>query len=335
MRLTDLLVRGVADVDSDSEAFERVAETMHLERRDFWREVLAVHGSVTPFVHRRVLFFGAWATAIWCAATYLHVQTGFGVAPYEIIGVVLALLLVIRTNSGYDRWYEGRKLWGGIVNQSRNLALIGTTYGPRDAEWRSAFLRWTAVFPHLSKASLRGERDIDDLGRLLRPDEIAAIRQSQHMPIYASRQIARLLRHAKDRGELDGFEFLRADDQRSQLIDHIGACERILKTPLAKVVSIKVRRFLFLYLLVLPFAVVDRSGYLTPILTMLVAYPLLSLDQIGIELENPFSTSRLSHLPLESICETIEANVQALEETDPIPRLERRLSGAQLETTTA
>lgn len=294
---------------------------MNLERRDFWKEVLAVNGSVTPFVQRRVLFFGLWGTTVWLAATFLDVQTGFGVAPYEIIGVVLALLLVLRTNSGYDRWYEGRKLWGGIVNQSRNLGLIGATYGPSDREWRAAFLRWTAAFPHLAKHNLRGERDLDDLEALLRSEEIRELRRSDHMPLYASQQIAKLLRRARERGELDGFEFLRGDDQRSQLIDHIGACERILKTPLAKVVSIKIRRFLFLYLLLIPLAVVDRSGYLTPILTMLVSYPLLSLDQIGIELENPFSKSRLSHLPLDDISAAIERNVLAL---DPAPAMAER-----------
>jgi putative membrane protein len=89
-------------------------------------------------------------------------------------------------------------------------------------------------------------------------------------------------------------------------------------------VSIKIRRFLFLYLLLIPLAVVDRSGYLTPILTILVAYPLLSLDQIGIELENPFSKSRLSHLPLDDISATIERNVLALD--SPSPKVERERS---------
>ena len=73
--------------------------------------------------------------------------------------------------------------------------------------------------------------------------------------------------------------------------------------------SIKIRRFLFLYMLVLPLALVDKVGWLTPIITMMVAYPLLSLDQIGIELENPFSQRRLSHLPLNDICQTIENNL--------------------------
>ena len=123
---------------------------------------------------------------------------------------------------------------------------------------------------------------------------------------------------------------LEAERERSQLIDHIGACERILKTPLARVFSIKIRRFLFLYLAILPVAIVDRCGALTVLLTMLVAYPLLSLDQIGIELENPFSKARLSHLPLEEIGATIQRNVQRLDDPGTVPLIDAYRGPARL-----
>ncbi|MBA4105033.1 MAG: hypothetical protein C0485_04685 [Pirellula sp.] len=284
-----------------------------MERRDFWREVASLSGSVTPFVMKRIWVFGLYGALVWWVANFTHVQTGLGVAPYEIIGVILTLVLVLRTNSGYDRWYEGRKLWGGIVNQSRNLAVVGTAYGPEDAGWRSAFLRWTAAFPHLARHKLRGERDFSDLNELLTSDEIDQLERAEHPPLFSSLQIARLLQSARRNEAMDGFAFMRADDQRAQLIDHIGACERILATPLAKVVSIKVRHFIFLYLALLPLAIVDKSGMLTPFLTMLIAFPLLALDQIGIELENPFSVLRLSHLPLDEISHKIQGNVMALD----------------------
>lgn len=282
------------------------------DRSNFWPEVLCVNGSVTPYVKGRVLAAGAWALVVWVTVLFTGVNAGFGVAPYELIGVVLALLLVLRTNSGYDRWYEARKLWGGIVNQSRNLALIATAYGPGDIEWRDKFLRWTAAFPHLVRRGLRQERELDELQELLSADEIEKLKKSDHLSMCASLEIGRLLKEAVDRDEMDQFAFLRAEEQRSTLIDHMGACERILKTPLAKVVSIKIRRFLFLYLTVLPIAIVDRCGALSTVLTMLVAYPLLSLDQIGIELQNPFSPRSLSHLPLEEIGDTIQRNVMLL-----------------------
>ena len=92
---------------------------------------------------------------------------------------------------------------------------------------------------------------------------------------------------------------MQVDRERAALIDHIGACERILKTPLPLVYAIKIRRFIALFLLTLPFALLHRinGDWLVPFITMMVAYPLMSLDQIGIELQNPFSKANLSHLP--------------------------------------
>ena len=286
-----------------------------MERRDFWHEVLAIHGSVTPYIRQRVIVFGFWAAFVWIVAVNTGIDATLGVAHYEIVGVVLALLLVLRTNSGYDRWWEGRKLWGGIVNQSRNLAMAGVAYGPKDPEWQEEFLRWTAAFPHLARHSLRGELDVSDLSGLLSSDELRQVQRADHIALHGSMQIARLLQSALEDGEMNEFAFMQAESQRSQLIDHLGACERILKTPLAKVVSIKIRRFLFLFLIVLPMTIAERCGALTPFLQVLVAYPLLSLDQIGIELENPFSVRRLSHLPLQDIGDTIQRNVLAFRDT--------------------
>jgi putative membrane protein len=132
------------------------------------------------------------------------------------------------------------------------------------------------------------------------------------MPLYVSRRLAKLLQRAVDDEQMDRFAFMQAEAQRGLLIDHIGACERILKTPLAKALSVKIRRFLVLYLIALPFGIFDKAGVMTPIIVMLVAYPLLSLDQISVELQNPFSTHRLSHLPLDDICRNIENNVIGL-----------------------
>jgi putative membrane protein len=287
-----------------------------MSHKDFWKEVFSYQGSVTPYVLGRVLIFGLISWLVWFVAHTLNLHTGLAVAPYEIIGVVLALLLVMRTNSGYDRWYEARKQWGGIVNQSRNLALVGTTLGPKDREWQREFVRWTAAFAHICRHSLRNEREVQDITHLVGEPEVRRIQDAVHMPSYVAARLALMLRQAVQRGEMDHFAFLRAETERSLLIDYVGACERILKTPLAHVFSIKIRRFLFIYLLALPLAIVDKTGWLTPFVTVLVAYPLLSLDQIGIELQNPFAVTRLSHLPLDEICRTIENNVVALAE-DP------------------
>ena len=120
-----------------------------------------------------------------------------------------------------------------------------------------------------------------------------------------------LLHEARETLKMDGFVFIEVDRERALLIDHIGACERIAKTPLPRAYSINLRRFIVMFLLTLPLLLMDQldHDWLVPFITMLVAYLLLSLDQIGVELENPFSISNLSHLPLDEISAGIEKDL--------------------------
>lgn len=289
-------------------------------REGFWTEVFRLNGSVTPYVAGRLLSFTAFGALIYALFEWLHIKNGLATAHYEYIGVVLALLLVLRTNAGYDRWWEARKIWGGIVNQSRNLAQIGLVYGPADSAWRENYTRWVAAFSATCHHSLRGEHkfeQIEDMCEIVGTAETRRLSEAEHMPMYAIRRVADSLKEAVDTGKMDRFYFLQAETERARLIDHIGGCERILRTPLASAFSIKIRRFLFLYLMFLPVAIVDAAGMATPLIVFLVAYPLLALDQIGVELENPFSKKRLNHLPLNQISETIRGNLMA--SIDPLP----------------
>lgn len=278
-------------------------------RDSFWGEAFAIQGSITPFVIPRVLAFGAVAALVATVVPLVRRATGvdlsFDVAPYEVAGAVLALLLVLRTNAGYERWWEARRLWGGIVNQSRNLAIDAVAYGPDDPAWRERFVRTAAAFAHVSRASLRGEPFPPEAAALVGAAAAARLAEG-HMPSAVALALARMLRDAE--GRMDRFAFLQADRERATLIDHVGACERILRTPLPHVYAIKVRRFLLLYLLALPFGLLHDVGklWLVPLVTMLVAYALVSVDQIALELQNPFSTERLNHLPLDEICANIE-----------------------------
>jgi putative membrane protein len=132
------------------------------------------------------------------------------------------------------------------------------------------------------------------------------------MPTAVGLGISRLLREAVESRGMDQFAFLRADEERARLIDHIGGCERILKTPLPIAYSIEIRQFIFVFLVSLPFGILDKVDWLTPLVTMLVAFPILALDEIGVELQNPFSTDHLNHLPLDEICHDLERNVMGL-----------------------
>ena len=284
-------------------------------RQGFWREAFALHGSITPKIMPNVLSFGLAAGGIWGASwlveTLFQVRIALAVAPFEFAGAALGVLLILRTNAGYDRWWEARNLWGSIVNQSRNFIVGAMAYGPNDPEWRVKIVRWAAVFPHVARLSLRGELPSSEVTNLVGPEDGRRVATAEHMPSFVALILGDLLHEARETLKMDGFAFIQVDRERALLIDHIGGCERIAKTPLPRAYSINIRRFIVMFLLTLPLLLMDQldHDWLVPFITMLVAYLLLSLDQIGVELENPFSTSNLSHLPLDEISANIERNV--------------------------
>ena len=287
-------------------------------RKGFWREAIALQGSVTVHVLPSIIVFGLLGSVVCVIARLMQHMFGLSVnldiSPLGFAGAVLGILLVIRLNAGYDRWWEARKMWGGIVNQSRNLIISAMAYGPHDSEWREHVVRWTSVFSHVAHHSLRGEPPSAHLGDLIGNENAKDLAATTHMPGFVSLRIGELLRDATERFAMDGYSFMQIDRERALLMDHIGACERILATPLPRIYSITIRRFILLFLLLLPIALLRISDtvWSIPVITMLVAYPLLTLDQIGVELENPFSENNLSHLPLDDISATIERNLCAM-----------------------
>ena len=280
------------------------------EAKSFTKTALAWRGSVTPRVLPRVFVVVLYSVLV-VLLSKLFPKFSLPITPFEYSGAVLGLLLVMRVNQGLDRWWEARKIWGSIVNQSRNLAIIGYEYTLQKDSLTSEFLMWVASWPHIMRESLRKETKLIEPERLLGADTTQKIRAASHMPTYVGAKIARLLTELRARG-LDNYSFQRAERERAILIDDIGACERIRNTPMPFVLAIKTRRFIFLFLLLLPLALIDRTEWLTPLIVALAAYPLFSLDEIGAELQNPFSPRNLSHLPLTAICNTIEANVLSL-----------------------
>jgi putative membrane protein len=282
-------------------------------RGHFWNEAFSLRGSATPRVLPNVLAVGLIATAVYfvyLSQPWIAIEVG----PHEVGGALLGLLLVLRTNAGYDRWWEARKLWGGIVNQARNLAVCALAYGPDDLAWRDRFVRWVIAFAHVTRARLRGQARVPELGPLLGEAEAGRVLAAEHMPTFVALQLAEMLHDACARHGMDRHAFLQAERERALLVDHLGGCERILNTPLPRVYSITIRRFVLLYLGTVPFALLHKfqEDWMVPFVTMLVAYPVLGLDQIGVELQNPFSPRGMSHLPLDQITDTIEENLLAL-----------------------
>jgi putative membrane protein len=278
----------------------------------FWSEAFALRGAPTRIVAPRVLVFGLIAAFITLLNKVTTPELGVDIAPYEVAGALLGLLLVVRTSAGYERWWEARKAWGGIVNQSRNLVIGALAYGPNDRGWRERLVRCTVALPHVARGSLRGEHTSPQVVELLGPERAVLILASDHRPSFVAHMISEILREALERHGLNMLAFAELERQRCLLIDHVGTCERILQSPLPKVNSIIIRRFIFLFLTTLPFALMRKVDWLTPFVTVLVAYPILSLDQMGVELQNPFDIRNLSHLRLSQLTQKIERNLFAL-----------------------
>ena len=281
------------------------------ESPGFLRGALMWRGSVTPRILPTLLLMSCYPSLL-VVLDYWQPLPHLDVTPFQYTGVVLGLVLVFRSNTGHERWWEARKLWGGINNQSRNIVIGALNYGFQEGFWREEIVKWTITFSFAVKESLRNGHNFDNLSDLLNGQELEELSSAVHKPLFVAGKIAALLEHARFRQQIDGFTFQVLEGQRILLIDYLGGCERILKTPMPLVYAIKTRRFILLFLLLLPFSLIAKAGFSSIFIFFLVAYPLLSLDRIGIELQNPFDTKNLSHLPLHTICDTIKLQCQAL-----------------------
>ncbi len=230
---------------------------------------------------------------------------------HTLIGAVLGLLLVFRTNASYDRFWEGRKLWGGIVNDSRNLGRLSTTLLKEDTDLLRRLLRWTIVFPWSVRYRLLGWKDIgcdtDDLPK----GEVKLTEQAEHIPLAVARRITEQVEVARQRGLISDIQQSLFDALISRLIDAVGACERIHNTPLPFAYMVHLRRALILFLATMPLAIVKDFGWATIPATLMISYVMLGVEEIGVEIEDPFGTDD-NDLPLKPICENIESNLRGL-----------------------
>jgi len=291
---------------------KKISFVNQAEYDSFLQNALTLQGSITPRVIKKVFFIFLYSSFI-AMINYIVPSVYLPIGPFEYAGLVMGLILVFRLNAGYDRWWEARKIWGNIVNQSRNLAIVVANYvSTDDLHAKAKLINYIKAMPFLVKNSLRAIESVDDIQHLIEKNELSHIVQSNNAPVVLSSMTADALNGFRNQNQLDSFAFLEAEKMRALILDCHGACERILKTPIPFVMAVKSRRFIFMFLMALPFAIVSTSIYITPFITALVAYALFSLDQIGVELQNPFSQNNLSHLPLDGICLSIEKNIEEL-----------------------
>lgn len=235
--------------------------------------------------------------------------------------LVLGLLLVFRTNTAYDRFWEGRKSWGRIVNASRNLIRqLLVAVQPQTAQEQQhqhQAIRLVASFAIATKQHLRSEPLLPgELEGLLTPHQFELLTRVNHPPLQLAVWLDDYLQQQRRRGNLDAVQVTGLMALISELIDALGACERILKTPVPLAYSIHLKQLLLIYCLALPFTLVAELGWLTGLAAALVSFTMLGIEAIALEIENPFGRDR-HDLPLEYICATIRRNMEDLIQLGP------------------
>lgn len=230
---------------------------------------------------------------------------------HSLVGAALGLLLVFRTNASYDRFWEGRKLWGGMVNETRNLARLSSTLIASRPDLVRQIILWTMAFPWSAMHRLRGSRELGQIRDELPPEQVSAVAAADHVPLSVARRITALVEEARAAGAISDVQQSQIDQNTQLLIDYIGGCERIRSTPLPFAYTVHLRRALIAYCFTLPLALVARFGWDTIIATLLLAYVLFGIEEIGVEIEDPFGTDE-NDLPLDEICRNIEGNLRDL-----------------------
>ena len=224
---------------------------------------------------------------------------------HSLLGFVLSLFLVFRTNTAYDRWWEGRKQWGGLVNVSRTLATRVREFSKDDAT-RDFFQVHIPGFVDALRDHLRPNQP----GEPARPQD-GRFASADHAPNAWAQAMEREAMERLEAGEWTPQQHWLVSQNLERMVDILGACERILKTPIPYSYSMFMKKFIFLYVVTLPLGFVTTFGWWAVPVVMLVFYILVSVELIAEEIEDPFGVDE-NDLPLDDMCNTIRANTDEI-----------------------
>lgn len=229
-------------------------------------------------------------------------------AIYSILGFVISLLLAFRTNTAYDRWWEGRKKWGELVNDSRNLAVKLTSLD-LSLEDNHYFGRHIGNFALCIKEHLREGTNYALLD--ITAEERVFLESLDHIPSGIVELMYRRLNELKKAGVISEEDLLRLDRNLNGFLDCVGACERIKNTPIPYSYSMFFKKFIFSYVITLPFAFVVNFGYWSAIIATFIFYVFVSIEILAEEIEDPFGTDD-NDLPTDEMAQRIQGIVRTI-----------------------
>lgn len=255
-----------------------------------------------------VIMVGILSAVICISLSYFQIEPRLNSSIFSLLGIVLSILLVFRTNTAYDRWWEGRKQWGALVNNTRSMAMnLQAALPQEDQASRAYFAKYIANFCIALKEHLRQGVKMEEL-IYLNEDEKNELLAAQHKPNYLATAIYQKMQVVYKAGAFTDADMINLRPQHHALVDIMGACERIKKTPIPFSYAVYIKVFVSLYGLMLPFGLFKDFGFYTIPLTMFIFFAMLGLELMAQEIEDPFGLD-CNDLPTGDIALTIKKNV--------------------------
>lgn len=288
-------------------------------QRSWFHIAFQVRGSVIPAIMGRTIVCGSFGALV-SVLHYWGMPVSIPVLASVIPNIVLGLMLVFRTNTAYERFWEGRKLWGGLINTTRNLArqiwVVVLEKEPQDRQDKTAILYLLVAFAVATKLHLRQEPVNQELQQLLSAPQYNKLKTMHNPPLEIAFWIQDYLQRQYYRQCLGDYQLINLQQLLNDLVDKLGGCERILKTPIPLAYAIHLKQLLLIYCLTLPFQFVSQLAWWTAPIVALMSFTLFGIEAIGIEIENPFGRDQ-NDLPLDQICETMKRNIEDLITLEP------------------
>src|SRR5262245_13905251 len=283
-------------------------EMIDYDPKHWWGFVLAFRGTVWPAVIGRVLWIAGLTLALelvsrfwWSDMPQLNHQA------HTWMGVVLGLMIVFRTNTAYERFWEGRRLWGGLVNASRNLVRGAAAHSPPANDLANLVVAYVRSV----MLNLRGEKDLTSLRDFATAVTIEQAAGAGNPPSVFAYHLSTWINERARAGKRTDQMAMVLEGHLSVMVDNQGGCERILKTPIPFVYAIHLRHITIFYLLTLPSVLVPLMGWGAPLAVAVIAFGLLGIEEAGIEIEDPFGEDP-NDLPLDDICAVIQRDALTL-----------------------
>jgi putative membrane protein len=278
--------------------------------------LLALKGSIARRIAKRSLLVTLLAAAIVLVES-LHPDyfAKVSATPFTLLGLSLSIFMSFRNNACYDRWYEARKAWGEMITETRSI--IRETQVIKDEAVRRSILRDLCGFAHGLNATLR-RQDVQQ----------AAQPWLSRMPAPGSasfcdtilREVGRQCSQASDSGQLNEWRYTLLANHLSVLSRVLTTCDRIKNTPLPFPYTLLLHRTIYLFCILLPFAMAEPLGWMTPLFIAIVSYTFFGLDAISNELEDPFGYDE-NDLPTDALVRIIERDILDALGVAPLPPL--------------